>query len=126
LNGPVVDGDNLHAVERDADCVSLDPGTEMLRLGRDDRNIGAGNLPPDAFDDVIKVDVVFERIGTCNVIVVRILDPEYQTGRRSICPAIGVNDTPSSTSLALTVSITQSGNRLSTLSRLVSASPALL
>lgn len=51
-----------------------------MRLAGENGNLGAGNLPPDTLDDMIEVDVVFQRIGARDILVVRVLNAKHQTG----------------------------------------------
>src|SRR5712692_6094621 len=69
------------ALERDLDCVSLNPHTELLCLTGRNRDINACNLPPDPFHDVVEVQVVFKRVDARHVVVIRVLDAKHQSRR---------------------------------------------
>src|SRR5438445_4826157 len=81
LDRSIIDVDEWPTIERDLDGISFNSYAEQLGLAGQNRNIDAGNLLPDTLYNMIQVDVIFQRIGTGNIIVVRVLDAKHQPSR---------------------------------------------
>src|SRR5437899_12175708 len=72
---PVGSGEQLFAVKRDRESWTLRPQAELVPLIRRHLGVGAFDLGALALDHAIETDVVLERVGAHDVVVVGIAEP---------------------------------------------------
>src|SRR5260370_151603 len=74
--GAVGRGEQLLAVKRDREPLTLRPQAKLVpRVGRD-LGVGAFDLLAPALDHAIEADVVLERIGAHDIIIIGVADPD--------------------------------------------------
>src|ERR1700730_9673197 len=76
LLGVKRDREQLRAVKLDREPLTLRPQSEPVPLVGRDLGVGTFDLLAPALDHTIEADVVFERIGTHDIIVIGIADPD--------------------------------------------------
>ena len=89
--GIVLGREKLLAVKRDSEAVIFCPQFERMPLVGGNFGIGALDLLPPSFDHAVEADIVFESIGTDDVIVVRRGEPGDIPPAWSTFPSTGLN-----------------------------------
>src|SRR5687768_8135540 len=79
--GAVSRAEELLAVERDPEAVALDPEPQLLPHPGRYLDVDTRELLPFAVYHLVETDVVLERVGPGDVVVVRLLEPDHQARR---------------------------------------------
>src|SRR6185295_16558283 len=74
--GPVGRGEQRLAVERDGEPLAFGAETEPVPFAGRDLEVRTFELLAPAFEHAVEADVVLERIGAHDIIVVRIAEPD--------------------------------------------------